>query len=146
MTKVPLLDSFPRVDTLSTRYGDLDADNLLAEPALARYIEQARSHAIIEILKECDIDLFDLRCPIGMLLAHTSVTLLRHGRPAPDIKLATGVARIGSSSVHLRVGVFSDGHCMAVADNVLVFVARATGRPISLPDELRTRLQSALCV
>lgn len=146
MSRLPALDSFPRVDTLSVRYGDLDADNLLAEPALARYIEQARSHAIIEILKECDIDLIDLRCPIGMLLAHTSVEVLRHGTPAREMQLATGVARIGTSSVHLRVGVFSDGHCMAVADNVLVFIARATGRPIPLPDALRERLQSALCV
>lgn len=144
MTAAPSLRGFPRVDTLSTRYGDLDADNLLAEPALARYIEQARSHAIIELLKECDIDLFDLRCPIGMLLAHTSVEVLRHAAPAPGIQLATGVAHIGHSSVRLRVGVFSDGQCLAMGDNVLVFIARETGRPIPLPDALRDRLQAAL--
>lgn len=146
MTKPPSIDSFPRVDTVSARYGDRDAENLLSETALGRYIEQARSHAIIELLRECDIDLFDLHSAIGMLLAHTSVEILLHRAPAPHIQLAAGVARIGNSSVHLRVGVFSDGECLAVADNVLVFIARATGRPIALPDALRKQLQSALCV
>ncbi|WP_420473607.1 acyl-CoA thioesterase [Noviherbaspirillum sp. ST9] len=141
----PSLDSFPRVDTLSARYGDRDADNLLSESALGRYIEQARSHAIIEILRECDIDLFDLRSEIGMLLAHTSVDILRHQAPANRIQLATGIARIGNSSVHLRVGVFCDGECLAVANNVLVFVARASGRPILLPESLRQRLHAARC-
>jgi acyl-CoA thioesterase FadM len=145
MIKPPPMNSFSRVTSLTSRYGDLDADNLLSEAALARYIEQARSHALIELLKECDIDLVDLRCPIGMLLAHTRVDLLYHGAPAISMQLATGVARIGNSSVHLRVGVYSDGKCMAVAENVLVFIARATGRPILLPDALREKLQSALC-
>lgn len=146
MRTTPSLDSFTHVETISARYGDRDADNMLSEPALGRYIEQARSHALIDMLGECGIDLFDLDCPIGMLLARTSMEVLLHGAPASLIQLATGIARIGNSSVELRVGIFSGGQCMAVADNVLVFVARAPGRPVPLPDALRKRLQSALFV
>jgi len=144
MNAAPSMESFARLDTLSVRYGDLDADGLLAEPALARYIEQARSHALIVLLRECGIDLLDLDCAIGMLLAHTSVDILRHCAPGEQIQLATGVGRIGNSSAHLRVGIFSDGQCLALADNVLVFTARATGRPIPLPEALRERLQAAM--
>jgi len=145
MNTVPTIDRFRRTVSLTSRYGDLDADNLLSETALLRYLEQARSHALIELLKECDIDLQCEDSSIGMLIAHVSVEILRHATPGPEIRLASCVSRIGTSSVQLQVGIFSEGHCLAVADNVLVFIARATGRPTELPAILRERLQAAMC-
>lgn len=41
----PDLASFPRIGALTFRYGDLDADNLLSDTVLVRYLEQARSHS-----------------------------------------------------------------------------------------------------
>jgi acyl-CoA thioesterase FadM len=145
MNALAILDRFPCIGTLTSRYGDLDADNLLSDMALARYVEQARSHLLTELLRECDIDLRSPDCPIAMLIAHSKMEVLRHAAPAPEIQLASGVSRIGGSSVQLQVGVFSDGRCLAVADNVLVFVARTTGRPTAVPSILRDKLTALLC-
>lgn len=80
-----------------------------------------------------------------MLIAHVRVDVLLHATPAETVQLATGVARIGDSSVQMRAAVFSNGQCLAVAENVLVFVARSNGRTTPLSRMFRKRLQALLC-
>lgn len=63
-----------------------------------------------------------------------------------DITAAVGVSKIGTSSVRYEIGLFAEGSDEPVAQGyfVHVYVDRATQRPTSLPDELRTLLESIL--
>ncbi len=138
-----MLHTYPHLTTLTTRYGDLDADGLLSETGIARYVEQARSRLMVEALQASGIDLH--AGPLGMLIASIKLALICHRAPASEICLATGVSRIGTSSIDLRVGIFSDDLCLAVAENVMVIIARDSGRPMPLPAMLREKLQADAC-
>ena len=54
------------------------------------------------------------------------------------------VARIGNSSVRYEVGIFRNDDALAAAQGhfVHVYVDRATGRPVSLPEPLRAALDA----
>ena len=54
------------------------------------------------------------------------------------------VAHLGSSSVRYEVGLFADGEDLAAACGhfVHVYVDRETRRPVSLPDVLKTTLET----
>lgn len=137
------MQAYPSVVSLSSRFGDMDADACVSDTALARYVEQARSQMITEVMQECGIDL--RKGPLGILVAHVKIEVASHRPPDSEVFLASGVSAIGRSSVHLRVGVFSGGACLAVADNVLVLIARETGRPVPIPSLLADKLQLCKC-
>lgn len=137
------ISRYPRVASLSSRFGDMDADACVSDMALARYVEQARSHMITEILDECGINL--RTGPLGMLIAHVKIEIVSHRTPSKEVFLASGVASTGRSSVHLRVGIFSGDACLAVANNVMVFISREGGRPVPLPAPVFEKLQSCVC-
>lgn len=54
------------------------------------------------------------------------------------------VARLGKSSVHYQIGLFVEGleTPAAVGDFTHVYVDRASGRPVPLPDDLRAALET----
>ena len=54
------------------------------------------------------------------------------------------VARLGKSSVHYQIGLFVEGLATpaAVGDFTHVYVDRASGRPVPLPDDLRAALET----
>ncbi|AOY96334.1 hypothetical protein BKK79_32595 [Cupriavidus sp. USMAA2-4] len=134
---------YPCADRLTTRFGDLDADGMLSELALARYFEQGRSHLLLALGQDCGADL--RHGPVGMLIASTGARVLRQVRPGAEMTLASGVVRIGRTSVVLRTAVFQGEACVGIADNVMVFIARADGRPTLVPAALARRLEGLAC-
>jgi acyl-CoA thioesterase FadM len=128
---------------LTQRFGDLDADGYLSEIAVARFMEQGRSHLLRGVLRDAGIDLRN--GPLGMLVASVKIRFADHRAPHGNIRLAGGVSRIGRSSVDLRVAVFDRDGCVAVADNVMVFIARETGRPVPISAALLARLEKLDC-
>ncbi|MBK4738716.1 hotdog family protein [Noviherbaspirillum pedocola] len=105
---------YPWSLSLSSRYGDLDADGLLSEPALARYVEQARVSTLDDVMARSGED---SECgALGLLVAHVGIRVLHHVPPSLSFALAIMVS---------RVGVYSGNECIAVAENVMVFVDRA---------------------
>jgi acyl-CoA thioester hydrolase len=138
-----MLDSYPCQSTLSVRYGDLDADGLIGDIAIARYVEQARSRLMIDAMVGAGIGIHS--GTVGMLIASLRIEVIEHRAPGHEIVLASGVSRSGRSSVDVRVALFSGGVCLAVSDNVMVIIARESGRPIAQPDALRTQLERYAC-
>jgi acyl-CoA thioester hydrolase len=131
---------YPVTRMLTSRFGDMDADGCISETSLARYVEQARSLVLTEVMSDCGMDLRD--GPLGMLVARVAIECISHGPPATGITLAAGVAGIGRTSVNLRVGLFNHGDCLALADNTMVFIARDSGRPTPPPEPLLQRLRA----
>jgi acyl-CoA thioesterase FadM len=138
-----MLDYFPCQSTLSVRFGDLDADGMVSDAAIARYVEQARSKLMSDAMEDAGIGI-DSRT-VGMLIASVRVEMIGHRAPRQDIVLASGVSGSGRSSVNLRVALFCDGVCLAVSENVMVIVSRENGRPIAQPHALRTQLERYTC-
>lgn len=138
-----MLDCYPCQSSLSVRYGDLDADGLIGDVAIARYVEQARSKLMIDALQDAGIGIGSKT--VGMLIASVRIEMLEHRTPGNEIVLGCGVSRSGRSSVDLRVALFSQGICLPVSDNVMVIIARESGRPMALPDALRTQLERHAC-
>lgn len=137
------IGNYPCQSNLSVRYGDYDADGLISDTAIARYVEQARSLLMIEALREAGIDLHS--GPIGMLIASVKLDMIGHRAPGREVRLATGVSRTGRSSIDLRVGIFSNDACIAVAENVMVIISRDSGRPVPMPTSLLERLEYYAC-
>lgn len=135
---------YPRVYPLSLRWTDLDADRCLSELAVARYAEQGRSELLTRALREVGIDIIDSG-RLGMVVAGLRIRSLVHRQAHGDMRLATGISRIGRSSVDLRIAVFDREGCMAVSDNVMVFLDRESGRPTPVPDDLLPKLRALVC-
>lgn len=63
--------------------------------------------------------------------------------PEP-VEVGLAVAELGTSSIRYRIGVFRTGSDVAAAHGefVHVVVDRASRRPVPIPDEWRTKLQT----
>jgi acyl-CoA thioesterase FadM len=136
--------AYPRVYPLSLRWTDLDADRCLSELAVARYAEQGRSELLTRALREVGIDIIDSG-RIGMVVASVRIHHLSQRQAHGDIRLATGISRVGRSTVDLRIAVFDRDACLAVSDNVMVFLDRESGRPMPVPDNLLAKPDALTC-
>lgn len=60
-----------------------------------------------------------------------------------DIEGGLRIGHLGRSSVRYEIGLFAEGEDTARADGhfVHVFVERATNKPVTLPDDLRSALE-----
>jgi acyl-CoA thioesterase FadM len=136
-------DAYPVTVPLSPRYGDLDSDSYTSALAVARYAEQGRAAVLLPALERAGIhlDRGEFSAP---LTVRTRLDFLSRRPVQGDVKLSVAVPRLGNSSFDLRVAIFDDAGCMAVADSVLVIVGRETGRPTRVPDKLRTYLEREL--
>jgi acyl-CoA thioester hydrolase len=61
-----------------------------------------------------------------------------------DVDVGTRVLSVGNTSFVLGQGLYSGAHCVVTGRTVLVIIDRATRRPMTLPPELRERLQAAV--
>lgn len=132
----PRLPTFPLRSGLDSRYADLDATGRTSELALMRAAENGRSgllRAAFEAVAQGDG-----RTGLGTLVARADLHVLHALPPPPRWTLATGVTHLGRSSAVLRMAFFdADGRCHAWADCVQVFVDRAAGTPVPMPDAAR---------
>ena len=64
-----------------------------------------------------------------------------------DIEAGLRVAHLGRSSVRYEIGLFVAAHELAVAQGhfIHVYVDRSSDRPVELPNELRSCLQTIVC-
>ncbi|UWN50065.1 hypothetical protein ASALC70_02283 [Alcanivorax sp. ALC70] len=111
---------YPLQVPLSARYVDLDPDRGLSELALARYAEQARAGSLTE-----------LRQPeLGLLVARIDLSFGRWDLGMGDeVRLATGLGRVGNTSFVLSGGIAVDGEAVAAAESVMVLLDRRSHRP-----------------
>jgi acyl-CoA thioesterase FadM len=131
------IDNYSYLHSLSLRYGDFDVDGCTSAAAVARYLEQARSQLIFGVTEQ-PFDEF-LAGEFGILAARVRIGAVSHRRGIGNVQLAAGLRYAGTSSLTIRVGLFDDAGCFAVADNVLVMVNRESGRPEALPASLKER-------
>jgi acyl-CoA thioester hydrolase len=62
------------------------------------------------------------------------------------VEVGLAISRLGTSSIHYRIGIFAEGAEAAAADGefVHVVVDRASRRPVDIPSDWRGKLQTLL--
>ena len=110
---------YPLQASLTARYVDLDPDRRLSELALARYTEQARAGSLNELRKP----------ELGLLVARIDLNFGRWDLGMGEVRLASGLGRVGNTSFVLSGGVTVDGEAVAAAESVMVLLDRDTHRP-----------------
>ena len=129
------LASYPIVDEIAARYGDMDANAHLNNLALESLHENARATMNRRLMPEA------YRTGDGRLLPVTSQNVahfLAEAHWPVTIQTGAGVGRIGRTSYVVSTGLFVDGACIGVCDTVLVLLGG--GRPVEIPADFRAAL------
>ncbi len=133
------LDSYPVVDEIAARYGDMDANAHLNNLALEAMHENARATMNRDVLPEA------YRAGgrrLRLVTSQNAVHFLAEAHWPALIQTGAGVGRIGRTSYVASTGLFRDGACIGLCDTVLVLLDQHG--PAPLPDELRAALQTLL--
>ena len=135
----PLLAAFPQRRELDARYADLDGTGRVSETAWMRCAEQGRSALLRAAFAQLDVSVE--RTWQSLLVARVDLHVLQHGPAPARWHLGAGVTHLGRSSAVLRVAFFDDNPpCRAYADCVLVFADRDAGKPVAMPEAVRSLL------
>ena len=133
------LDSYPVVDEIAARYGDMDANGHLNNLALESLHENARATMNRALLPEA----YDVGVRRNRLVtSQNAVHFLVEAHWPATIQTGAGVGRIGRTSYVASTGLFIAGTCIGVCDTVLV--ALGDDGPVPIPDDLRAALHTVL--
>ncbi len=125
---------YPHWSRETLRYCDTDAQGHINNIAFSVFCETGRTQILLEPGRPLT--------PPGtiMVIARLALDFLGEIHWPGEVRIGTGVTRIGSSSFHLGQGVFVGERCVAIADSVLVLADEVTRRSTPLTEDLRRRL------
>lgn len=127
---------YPHVFDLRATFADMDSFRHLNNVALARMLEEGRVSLTIGLVGARH--LVHPGPDLQLLLASTAIDYVRQGEYPGDLVVASAITKVGHSSIHQAGALFQNGHCIALAQSVLVH--SVSGKPATLTDALRTRL------
>lgn len=129
------LDLYPITRTLTPLFSDTDALGHINNISIARYFEQARVMIMEAVAPSHGSPLFE-----RAVLARIEIDYLAEVFYPHEVVVATGILRVGTSSLVVGSALFQHDRCVALADSVDVSTAISGGsRPIT--DEARTVLE-----
>jgi len=132
------LETYPVVDEIAARYGDMDANAHLNNLALESLHENARATMNRRLLPGA----YGTGRQLRLVTSQNAVHFLAEAHWPVLITTGAGVGRIGRTSFVASTGLFVDGTCIGVCDTVLVLLGDQG--PVPLPDEFRAGLQTLL--
>ncbi len=127
---------YPFSMSLAPRFADMDILKHINNLSLAEYHEEARVRFLAEIFGE---NFLFIKRDYRLLVARAGYDYLREAHYPQPLEARVGVARIGNTAFDLALALFQEGHCVCLADVVMVRV-EASG-PAPLPADLRAALQ-----
>ena len=133
------LESYPVVDEIAARYGDMDANAHLNNLALESLHENARATMNLRWLPGA-YDGAGKR--LRLVTSQNAVHFLAEAHWPVRITTGAGVGRIGRTSYVASTALFVDATCIGVCDTVLVLLG--DHGPVPLPDDLRAGLHRVL--
>ena len=124
--------------SLATRWADNDAYGHVNNTVYYEWFDTAVNAWMIEqgMLDIADGD------PIALVVETRCSYFSALAFPEP-VEVGLAVARLGTSSIRYRIGIFAKGAESAAAEGefVHVVVDRANHRPVAIPPEWRARLE-----
>ena len=135
------LESYPIVDEIAARFGDMDVNAHLNNLALESLHENARATMNRRLLPGA-YDGAGRR--LRLVTSQNAVHFLAEAHWPSMIQTGAGVGNVGRTSYVASTGLFVGGACIGVCDTVLVLVGgpEDPAGPVPLPDELRAALQT----
>ena len=131
-------DDFPVLRAIPTRWADDDTYGHVNNVVHYAMFDTAVNGWLIEA---AGVDIRELRA-VG-LVVETACQYFAELRFPVTVTAGLRVEHIGTSSVVYRLGLFGDGaEPAAVGRFVHVYTDRATRRPVPVPDQIRTALDS----
>jgi acyl-CoA thioester hydrolase len=133
-----LLARYPLVIEVAVRWGDMDAFQHVNNAMYFRYLESAR----IAYFQRLDVSDFTSNQGIGPILAATSCRF-RFPVTFPDtLLIGARVAQLGDDRFLMEHRIVSQRHdrLAAEGDGLIVMLDYGTGKKVSLPDVVRTRI------
>jgi acyl-CoA thioester hydrolase len=132
-----LLESYPFVAEVPTRFGDVDPLQHLNNVAIAGIYEEAR----VQLHRRIDTDA--VREKAGRtVIAQVTLRYLAEGFYPAVLQVAGGILRVGGSSYEIGQALFQDGRCIGLAETVLVHTRERKSHPMA--DEHRAALRGFL--
>ena len=131
------LASYPVVDRIAARYGDMDANAHLNNLALESLHENARA-TMNQRLFPAAYGGPGRR--VRLVTSQNAVHFLAEAHWPAMIRTGAGVGRIGRTSYVASTGLFLDDRCIGVCDTVLVLLD--DDGPAPIPDDLRAALKT----
>ena len=123
------LDSYPVVDAIQARYGDMDSNAHLNNLALESLHENARATMNSSLFA----DIYDRKTRhLRLVTSQNAVHFLAEVHWPGTIQTGAGVGRIGRTSFIASTGLFVDGTCVGLCDTVLVFLG--DHGPVPIPE------------
>lgn len=133
------LDSYPMVDRIAARYGDMDVNAHLNNLALEAMHENARATMNRQLLPQA---YRAGEAGLRLVTSQNAVHFLAEAHWPAVIQTGAGVGSIGRTSYIASTGLFRGPDCIGVCDTVLVLLDESGPTPI--PDEFRARLEGVL--
>lgn len=139
MIEPSLVAKLARRDTASyrvavpTRFQDIDANGHVNHGVFPAYVEEARLAMRRVLLGEGEPDR-------GWVVAGLAIQYLKPLLYPGAVDVGISLVGVGRTSFRLGYGLFSGADCVAVSETRSVYVDRATGKSLPLPDEFLARI------
>jgi acyl-CoA thioester hydrolase len=121
-----VLESYPHVCTINTRFTDVDGQRHLNNAAIGVLYEDARARMHMQ-----NPALINTTPNWQMLVAQTTMRYLGEGFFPIDVVVGTAVTHIGRTSHSYGQALFQNGACIGTADIVLVHALNGRPSPMS---------------
>lgn len=133
------LDSYPFIDEIAARYGDMDVNAHLNNLALESLHENARATMNRRLFPQA-YEAGERR--LRLVTSQNAVHFLAEAHWPALIQTGAGIGRIGRTSFIASTGLFLDGSCIGVCDTVLVLLG--DDGPVPIPEGFREALQTVV--
>ncbi|WP_306118664.1 MULTISPECIES: thioesterase family protein [unclassified Roseitalea] len=132
------IEQFPHVITEKLRFGDTDQQGHVNNAVFATLFESGR----VAFLYDPERGMPPSGCQF--VIAEITIRFAGEMNYPGEVRVASGVSRLGRTSVGLSQALFLDGRCVAMADSAIVLIDTHTRRPAALPDNARAALSSLM--
>ncbi len=128
---------------IHVRFCETDANRHVSQVSYAIYFEQARTEFLDTLIGE-DFDWWSDR--YSLVLARQSISYLAPAYYRQVLKVYTGIASIGRSSLNLYHLVIEKEHATLIAnqDSTVVLVDQATQQSHAWPDSFRNQVTATV--
>lgn len=129
------MTGYPFTCPIEVRYGDVDAMNHVNNAVYVTYLEFAR----VKLWRQ-RLGFVGSARDLPFIIARVAVDFRSPIALLDDVTIGVAVAHLGRTSFTLRYRIEASGRLAAEAETVLVSYDYEAGRPVPIPDALRSRL------
>ena len=133
------MEGFAFSCAIQVRYSDVDAMNHVNNATTVSYLEVAR----VELWRE-RLDFTGSARDLPFIVARVAVGFRSPIALEDEVTVGVAVTRVGRTSFTFTYRIEASGRLAAEAETVQVSYDYAAGRPVPIPDDLRSRLTALL--